>query len=365
MRKHRGKLFASDAAAAVFAAFKTLDPALQHDLLDEVHVLLAIPPERRVDPKTREREAIRSLREAAREFGGPPSEKPYERARASHPESGWAPARSVKRWLGVRYWDEALRRAHLGGVAEGDRLEAELGPALTPEETLGGLRDCLDDLGHPPVWDEYLAWCHRPDVQDRPGRRPMSLYPFIRHFGSFADARVKSGLTDGAPGSALPAGLRIRSSHYRVPADHAVQSLQKVIDRLGRTPTVNEYIHDREKVYWETAQTGSPIALASYATIKKRFGTWENALAAIGTKPRELNTLHHGRRTVTDEMILAAIREAYQAKGEPFTQSAYSGYRTAEIEREPSRWEQLPSVPTIYQHFGSWTRPRDLVINCD
>jgi len=49
-----------------------------------------------------------------------------------------------------------------------------------PDEIYDALRDCRDALGHVPVWTEYQAWAHRPDVRALPGRRPRSHRPFGR-----------------------------------------------------------------------------------------------------------------------------------------------------------------------------------------
>src|SRR5207244_13405010 len=124
-----------------------------------------------------------AFQEAKRSLGKSPSVREYKALRRAHPERGWPDPRSVTRWLGVRTWNEALVRMRLEPVAEGDVVESGIGPSYHADEVVQALRDCAEDLGRAPTITDYLAWQRRPDVRDRPGRRPSSTWVFNRIFG--------------------------------------------------------------------------------------------------------------------------------------------------------------------------------------
>jgi hypothetical protein len=112
---------------------------------------------------------------------------------------GLAHSSTIRRWLGVRAWDEALRIAGLPTPLPGDALEPELGPAFTTREAIEALQQCNQNFGRMPSFNEY------PDVIGRPGRRPLSEGPFCRLLGSFQLAIVAAGLAEDAR-SAVVAG---------------------------------------------------------------------------------------------------------------------------------------------------------------
>jgi len=54
--------------------------------------------------------------------------------------------------------------------------------------------------------------------------------------------------------------------------------------------------------------------------------------------------------------MLAALREAYAAVGDPFTTGAYARWRTEQLERDRAarRPRRLPIWGTISGRFGTW-----------
>lgn len=277
----RGELFTSKAPAILFHGFLALDRTDQHAFRDAVErELTARQP--RDSASRRVAEATRALREAATLLDESPSIKRFEDLRKLHPEWRWPPASTVRRWLGVGSWNDALRRASLPTVIPGDALEAELGPAFTADEALVALRDCADELCHVPSVNEYHVWVHRPDVKLRSGRRPLSEGPFWRLFGSFHNAIMTAELADDARSAIVTANGGVRAARYRVSDEQIVQALQAVAARLSHPPNTSEYIHTREVMYHESRALGHPRVSPSFGTIMRRFARWGDALVAAG-----------------------------------------------------------------------------------
>jgi truncated hemoglobin YjbI len=277
----RRELFTSEAAAVLFHGFLALGRADQYAYADAIQrELTARQP--RDTPSRKVEEGIRVLREAATLAGGSLSIKRFEALRKQHPEWRWPPASTVRRWLGVGVWAEALRRASLPAVVPGDALESELGAAFTADEALVALRQCASDLKRVSGFNAYHAWAHHPDVRRRPGRRPLSEGAFYRLFGSFQNAIAAAGLAEDPRAAVVTANGQLRSAHYRVSDDQIAQALQEVGGRLGHPPNSSEYIHARERIYDESLALGIARALPSFSTIMRRFVRWSDALAAAG-----------------------------------------------------------------------------------
>jgi hypothetical protein len=159
--------FSDPTAEPVYAAIKSLDAASQHQVLRALHVMLHaedVSPEGTLP--TRVAHALTALNQASRELGHPPSVEEYRRLyREGLRESGWPDDRCIRRWLGSGSWNDALRRAHLEPKPDGDVVVFQHGHFFTVEELAAALRECAEDLAHPPTYPEYIAWVHRPDVR--------------------------------------------------------------------------------------------------------------------------------------------------------------------------------------------------------
>jgi Homing endonuclease associated repeat len=277
----RGELFSSQGVAVVFGGFLVLDRTDQHVFFDAVLRELTARQPRDTFPR-KEAEAIRALREAAALIGEPPSIRRFEALRKRHPEWRWPPAGTIRRWLGVGSWNEALRRAHLPSPVPGDALESLLGPAFTADEARLALQECARDLGHAPSVSEYHSWVRRADVRRRNGRRPSSDGPFCRLFGSFQRAIADAGLADDARSAFVAANGYVRAARYRVSDQQILDGLREVAARLGHTPNTSEYIHARQEMYEESCVLGRPRVLPSFPTIMRRYGRWGKVVAAAG-----------------------------------------------------------------------------------
>lgn len=347
----------------MYAGWLTLPEAVQWEVYRALRDDLAVPDGHKDTQRVKRRRAIAALHESTDLNGDEsPSQSRFRDLRERNPDRGWPDDRRIRAWLGVQTWNEALSRAHLPEVADGDAVVIQLGPAFVRDELRDAVRSCSTDLGFVPSWTEYLAWARRPDVRARPGRRPQSQGPFERTYGDdfWTKALVDAGLVSGT-GTAGGAEGRIRTAAYFATDERIHKDLRLVAKRIGRSPRTAEYTGERARIYAETAAEGRPKALVSYATIQKRYGNWDAALVAAGLEP--LGGRHTGKKTgpkgrtgrrTPDEVILDALREAYAEIGEPFTQPSYSAWREDEILRDPRRKRELPCYCTIQKHFGTW-----------
>jgi HNH endonuclease len=218
-----------EAEDAAIAFLLRLDPATQRELLERFGEVMEEEP---LSQSRRLRRVAAALYEAKRALGGTsPSVREYRRMREEHPEWGWPAPGSVTRWLGVRGWNDALVRMRLEPVLEGDVIEGGLGPTYSIDEVVQALRSCAADLGRAPTITDYLAWQRRPDVRERPGRRPASTWVFNRIFGGFPAARVAAGLVESGP-AAHPTGLILRTHKYRLSDEQILEDIRFAAARI-------------------------------------------------------------------------------------------------------------------------------------
>jgi hypothetical protein len=347
----RGEHFTDPAARVVWPSVLACDKGGQHQILRALRECLAFPDERGGPQAIREARAIAALAEAAEILEdeaaarGEPiplaevkvSEREYERLRDEHPERNWPGSRSAARWLGGS-WNDALARTGLHSVDDPDTLWRSDARGLTREQVIEALQEALADkrAANPRAWDissaEYLAWTRRPDVRSRPGRRPRSVNPFKRLFGGFDPAKEAAFGSERPTESSQPI-LRARSlSTYT--DDDVHSSLRAVADELGHSPRSSEYETARQRALAEDAAEGCRSRrLPGKETVKQRYGSWDLALRAAGLEEvyRQPIDPDTGRSTanplqISYEETVAALREAYAAKGKPFTISAYESY---------------------------------------
>lgn len=372
-RPPAGELFADAGARAVWAAIVHLDEATKHRLLAVLAEHLAVP-EDRVDPhRARTARAIAALREAAKLADDGLSRDAYDELRRRNPGAGWPGSSSVCRWLGGT-WNDGLREAGLSEVFDGDAVVRELGPAFTREECVQAVLDYVADTGDQlPGCHAVIAWAKRSDVRARSGHRPRSLGPYQRLFAGWTEVLAACGLIDanaptGAAVGTTGYGSVRPAKAYGYTEEQLFAAMREVADRLARSPKTQEYIREREKILAEEGAAGRlPRAFPTYNVIQTRFPTWDEALSAAGLEPvrgryggprpiRERRT-----RRIDDEVMLAAIREAFAMVGEPFTSTAYTNWRAEQRKRDRAerRVRTIPSYVAMWQRWGSWVAARD------
>jgi hypothetical protein len=206
------------------------------------------------------------------------------------------------------------------------------------------VRDCAEDLGRPPTITDYLAWQRRPDVRDRPGRRPASTWTFNRIFGGFPPARVAAGLVEGEPTAAHPSDLILRTANYRLSRNQILSDMREVAQRVGVHVTATVYDRERRLIYQETKAQGRPRAIAGVGSIYRHFGNWRAAL-----RDARLDTADPPPRGPrwTNHQIVCALRNAYATAPPPLTESRYMDWRTHQAQPQPS-------YLTAWRRFGSF-----------
>ncbi len=351
--------------AAVLAAIRSLDPAKQHEVEAALRADLQADDLIRDSRPARERSAIAALVQAASLADDATlSLERYRALRSKHTNRGWPDDRSIRRWLGVSSWNDALRRARLDVTPDGDAIIRQLGPAYTADELTAAVLACAADIGVPPSFDAYVAWARNPQVRRRPGRRPMSQSPFTRA-GGFRRVLECAGLIrcdsdDAWKGS----GAIIRTAGYVITDGQLQSALAEVTERLGHAPRVSEYIELRQRIFDETAAAGHPRALPSYNTFHRRFGTleWHEILAHFGF---ELGDRYSGKPggakgptgpRIPEEQMLSILREAAESVKGKLTANDYKRWRRIQqkLDIAAGRLRRLPDYTTYWSYFGSW-----------
>lgn len=264
--------------------------------------------------------------------------------------------------------------AKLQPVFDGDALVEELGPKFTREEILTALREYADeDVEKIPTVRAFLAWARRPDVLARPGRRPRSLGPIQRAFpDGWPQALAAAGLiaTDDAPtdgdhngrGSSWGVARPAWGTGYKT--EHVRDALRECARAIGRSPKMGEYQAWREDRFIQRREEGLlPRAIPSSSLIQNRYDTWDDALVDAGLEPARgrshptrTGNYPPRRKRITDEQIFAAICEAYEKVGNPFTVTAYSKWRKdKEVAlRRRRKLDKVPSYHVMHERFGSF-----------
>jgi hypothetical protein len=379
-RPLRRDLFADPSARLVWAAISELDVAQQHEVYRQLGAELAVPAGDKSPHGHRVAWAVGALREAVDllEAEGKVPQlgvEAYRRLRREHPERDFPADSSVRRWFGAS-WNDALRRAELKPVPEGDALVQALGSSFTRQECLQALKECAADTGNsvPGVWN-YANWAKRPDVRARPGRRPLSTAPVLRIFGGWRPALEVAGLiraatSDGANDSET--GLASSPDKVRPSAGYAYSegelqaALREVAERLGRSPTRDEYGAERAAILAEEKKAGLlPRPFPSFTAHRNHHRRWDESLMAAGLAARNgsqvKNVGHRRRHRFTREEIRRALEEAATAAadaGLSFTAKFYDEWRKEQRARDlaAQRDFSLPSYLTILDRFGGWKK---------
>jgi hypothetical protein len=158
-----------------------------------------------------------------------------------------------------------------------------------------------------------------------------------------------------ADASHLPAEAEGRFSRERI-----VEAIHDWTQRFGEPPKVYDWdpaLARRRGQDWraERFEAGDWPTLA---IVRRQFGNLSKALFAAGIRPRQGPTRARGH-VLTDEQILAAIREWHRRYGEPPTRSDWSPARALQLGQEwrvdRYRAGNWPSFNTVVRRFGTLT----------
>lgn len=269
----RAELFADPTAAVVWAAICALDEGAQHEVLRELRARLDDPTDRATKTARKIARGVAALRIAADELGRTPSVMAYRDLRRTRPELRLPADGTVRTWLGGD-WNTALERAKLDRVPDVDATVAPEGSRFTREEVVAAINECAEDLGCVPGYGSYQSWAQSPQVRRRPGRRPRSLAPIFRCFGSWSDALIAAGhIPDGTD-------PRKWGGRSRFTEDQLLDFLDVVRARIGAMPSMTRFVAEREKVMEELGASGSLKVVPGYRPYVNRFGGWRAAQEA-------------------------------------------------------------------------------------
>lgn len=378
----RGELFADPAAGVIWAGFLTLSESLKHQLLAALQEHLAIAGDRSTPEGVRVARAVGALHEARDLLNRSQprsrlTQDAYEALRGEHPEHGWPPESSLRRWLGGAdgsSWNTALRRAGLECAPESEVLVARLGGAFTRDEAVSAVRMFIEDFDYAPGMREYIRWAKQPGIKRRPGRRPLSQVAFDRLFQGGWDEVIREAVNvapgDPSPvvyngGSARPAGATWSREVRR-------EALCACAKQTGRSPRCSEYMSWRDRMNRDRAeQKLPPLPLPSYSSYHTHYGSWDEALVAAGLEPLGGSATRSNpagprvsKRRVSDEELLDLLRRAYADKGSPFTTLAYTAWvdERKAADRAAGRRPRYSSYATIITRFGRWSAACELAL---
>jgi hypothetical protein len=283
--KRDKELFPEPAARVVYAGICALDEASQHDVLRELGKRLAYPKERGPlnTREVRVARAIAAVREAADILGRSPSVNEFRHLRTTSHLS-WPPDGSIREWLcpgPTKGWNEVLKQAHLEARPDDAPIVVEGHRAYTDKELIAGLRECAEDLGRVPTFNNYLNWARSPGVRERPGRRTSSQNVFERCFGSYPLALIAARLAD-ASGNGIPVSTLQRSGkNYRWSDEDMMNAISEVIaiNGTGQFPVFGEYTRTRAVLLQAEEGNDEPRRIPSTNAFQRRFGGWGKARA--------------------------------------------------------------------------------------
>ncbi|PTL56130.1 homing endonuclease associated repeat-containing protein [Paraconexibacter algicola] len=378
---HRNHLLFDDPAAATAWGFiQQLSPACQHLLLARLREHLAVLETTGGPAATREAHAVRALHEAldlllAEEPGSVLTVEAYRRLRHANPDAGWPEDRNLRRWLGGGSWNDALRRARMEAVPDGDRLVVERARDITAEQAVAALRLCAGDLGGPPTLSQYVAWARRDERYVDPDI-PASQLPFMRLFESWAGALVAAGLVEAPDGqdaglAAVVASGHVRPAQYAYSATDRCKPLQRCAAELGRSPRQQEYTAWRQRCQRDAMTAGRPVpAIPSPSTLVRDAGTWDEALAAAGlerlggraTRSNPDRSPRGGSdKRWSQYSLITILDRADAAVPGRLSTTAYGRWRREVLgaAKPGSQDRALPIYQTYISWFGSWQAALD------
>jgi hypothetical protein len=279
----RAQHFRSRGAELTYAAAIRLDGVELQELVEALQGKVG-----KAWPKTMKEQRARgaeNLRRAADVLEGDASVKRYERLRRERPELGLQAVATLKRWLGVATWQEALELVGLSPASgAGETFGVEYGPRFGDHECTASIQAAAHDLQRVPSFNDYYAWTQRSDVIERM-RTPRSLNTFIRHFGSFPNALVAAGLRN--PDETV---RRIDGSYwsgtYKTNDAAIIAGIKEIGDRMGRRPSSIDYERERELILEESRGMGSPRAVHSVGVIYRCRGRRFHPTRARQPSPR-------------------------------------------------------------------------------
>ena len=177
---------------------------------------------------------------------------------------------------------EALARlqgAHLRRVAGEEGEMARM---------LASLSRAVEVLGHVPSPAEYKS------VRERLAEEGTDLEPFakvLRHFGTWRLAKEAISLSETTTARLIETRFASRriGKVWRYTDETLRETLDRAVAAIGHVPQVAEFDWWRQReLELARARGETNLHLPSATPYRKRWGTWEAALAHFGFSPEEI-----------------------------------------------------------------------------
>jgi hypothetical protein len=363
--------------AVVLAAVRTLPAELISLLHQEVTEMILGAGEPLDYAGRMKLRGIRLLRNVARKLGHSPTADEYEmERRAQGPETSAAEKlphpRTLRSWFGAGSWNDCLRDARLEPVPDGDVILLAVRRKFERDELLKALQDCTAEIGYIPGFYAYAAWARRPEAVELPGRRPTSLGPFLRCFGSFPAAIEQAGLaTPGEYVNGRPGTHSLRLGKYSYDLEEIRQVLREMAARIGRPPRSTEYEPLRESLMVEAGAEDRFRAVPSGTVVFGRYASWDDALVDAGLAPLggratvDYKRMRGNRCRWSDQELMDWLRRAYDELERPFSSCRYVRWRSEKIAeaRRNKTHLRIPSFETIRRRLGEWAKAVSIALD--
>ncbi|MCW2984200.1 MAG: hypothetical protein JWR63_1770 [Conexibacter sp.] len=292
----------------------------------------------------------------------------YRRLRAVNLTAGWPEDTSVRRWLGAGSWNDALRRARIAAVPDGDRLVIER-RTIRRGRAIDALRLCARELGGVPTMSRYVAWARRDEHFADPDI-PNSVVPFKRHFVTWPRALAAAGLIASAGDEPTEtadaqAGGYVRAASYRYTDAEARDALLSCAGATGRSPRQREYDAWRQAQQNGAAERGEPVpALPGSPTLIRNYGSWDDALAKANldrlggraTRSHQPKSFGGSEKRWSPYELVFILDRVDQEIEQRLTTTAYAKWRRTKVGTAVagSQDRSLPIYQTFLEYFGSW-----------
>lgn len=231
------------------------------------------------------------------------------------------------------------------------RLRAR-GDSPEPEEILGDLRQCANDLGTDTLrFADYARWAKAKQPQAPLGKNYLlSGRSFCTRFESFNRALLLAGLKP----SSKKMGRWGGGEHYT--EESAIRCLRVASEELelDMPITQKQYQDWRRGKYARAVQAGEWLAIPSFHTIRNLMGSWPRALLEAGlvSETRAVQYSLGRGRSMPPKQVADGLLRAARALGESFTLREYDQWRSQEVKDLGKL--RPPSKSVVHSNFGGW-----------
>jgi hypothetical protein len=168
------------------------------------------------------------------------------------------------------------------------RIKRLEGTETPMARTIGALRRVADICGRPPTPADYKAV--REELRAE-GEELPPISRVIRQCGSWRRAKEALNLSETNSARRIEARFRYRRLNkiWRYTEETLRDTLQRCAAELGHVPQVSEFDWWRcRELELAAAEGNDALHLPSVTPYRKRWGTWEDALVALGCTPEEI-----------------------------------------------------------------------------